>query len=53
MVPVGDGVELEVRRIQHEESKGPVLVFLHESLGSIALWRKFRKNWPKPPAVMR
>lgn len=23
MVPVGDGVELQVRRIQHEESKGP------------------------------
>lgn len=41
MVPVGDGVELEVRRIQHQEPKGPVLVFLHESLGSIALWRKF------------
>ena len=36
MVPVGDGIELEVRRIQHAEPKGPVLVFLHESLGSIA-----------------
>ncbi|AXS84785.1 alpha/beta fold hydrolase [Marinobacter sp. Arc7-DN-1] len=41
MVPVGEGVELEVRRIQHQQQKGPVLVFLHESLGSIALWRKF------------
>ncbi len=41
MVPVGAGVELEVRRIQHHDPKGPVLVFLHESLGSIALWRKF------------
>ncbi len=47
MVPVGDGVELEVRRIQHEESKGPVLVFLHESLGSIALWRKFPEKLAK------
>lgn len=41
MVPVGEGVELEVRRIQHEASTGPVLVFLHESLGNIALWRQF------------
>ena len=41
LVPVGEGVELEVRRIQHHDPKGPVLVFLHESLGSIALWRKF------------
>lgn len=40
MVPVGEGVELEVRRIQQHHPKGPVLVFLHESLGSIALWRK-------------
>ena len=41
MVPVGEGLELEVRRMQHAERQGPVLVFLHESLGSIALWRKF------------
>ena len=41
MVPVGGGVELEVRRIRHPKPQGPVLVFLHESLGSIALWRKF------------
>ncbi|WP_273203858.1 alpha/beta fold hydrolase [Marinobacter subterrani] len=47
MVPVGDGVELEVRRIQHEQPKGPVLVFLHESLGSIALWRKFPETLAK------
>lgn len=47
MVAVGDGVELEVRRIQHKESKGPVLVFLHESLGSIALWRKFPEKLAK------
>lgn len=47
MVSVGDGVELEVRRIRHEVSKGPVLVFLHESLGSIALWRKFPEKLAK------
>jgi len=47
MVPVGDGVELEVRRIQHKEPKGPVLVLLHESLGSIALWRKFPEKLAK------
>ena len=47
MVPVGDGIELEVRRIQHAEPKGPVLVFLHESLGSIALWRKFPEKLAK------
>lgn len=41
IVPVGEGVELEVRRIQHSDPQGLVLVFLHESLGSIALWRKF------------
>lgn len=41
MVPLGDGVELEVQRIQHNRPAGPVLVFLHESLGSIALWRRF------------
>ena len=41
IVPLGKGVELEVRRIQHPDPQGPVLVFLHESLGSIALWRKF------------
>lgn len=42
LVDVGEGVSLEVRRIQHEDSAGkPTLVFLHESLGSIALWRRF------------
>ena len=41
MVALGDGVELEVRRIQHADPQGPVLVFLHESLGSIDLWRRF------------
>jgi pimeloyl-ACP methyl ester carboxylesterase len=41
MVPLGEGVELEVRQIQHADPQGPVLVFLHESLGSIDLWRRF------------
>ncbi len=41
MVPVGEGVELEVRQLLHPDPQGPVLVFLHESLGSIALWRRF------------
>jgi pimeloyl-ACP methyl ester carboxylesterase len=41
MVPLGQGVELEVRQIQHADPQGPVLVFLHESLGSIDLWRRF------------
>lgn len=41
MVPLGDGVSVEARRIRHDKPQGPTLVFLHESLGSIALWRKF------------
>ena len=41
MVPVGEGVELEVRQLLHPDPQGPVLVFLHESLGSIDLWRRF------------
>ena len=41
IVPVGDGVGFEVRQILHRDSAGPVLVFLHESLGTIDLWRSF------------
>lgn len=41
LVPVGDGVVLEARQILHTDSRGPVLVFLHESLGNIDLWRAF------------
>lgn len=42
VVPLGDGVSIEVRRILHQDAGGkPTLVFLHESLGSIGLWRKF------------
>ncbi|MFL1467325.1 alpha/beta fold hydrolase [Marinobacter sp. HN1S83] len=40
-VPLGEGVAFQVRRIRHQASAGPTLVFLHESLGNIALWRKF------------
>lgn len=40
-VPVGDGVVLQTRRICHEASRGPTVVFLHESLGNIALWKRF------------
>lgn len=35
------GKELEIRRIAGERSKSPAIVFLHEGLGSIALWRDF------------
>ena len=42
LVDIGDGLVLETRRICHgQRSGGPVLVFLHESLGNIALWRSF------------
>ncbi|QSP93314.1 alpha/beta hydrolase [Marinobacter salinisoli] len=41
MVSLGDGVSVEARRIRHNKPSGPTLVFLHESLGSIALWRRF------------
>ncbi|MGM0769089.1 MAG: alpha/beta fold hydrolase [Pseudomonadota bacterium] len=40
-VPLGDGVAVEVRRIRHGVSRGPTVVFLHDSIGNIALWRKF------------
>ena len=36
------GVSLEVQRIAGP-AQGPTLVFLHEGLGSVALWR----NWPE------
>jgi len=35
-----DGVRLEVRRIAGSKA-GPTLVFLHEGLGSVGLWRDF------------
>lgn len=36
-----DGVRLEVRRIDAGPGGGPTLVFLHEGLGSVSLWRDF------------
>ncbi|MEP6365226.1 MAG: alpha/beta hydrolase, partial [Marinobacter sp.] len=47
MVSVGEGTTVEVRRIRHEQSQGPTLVFLHESLGSISLWRRFPEHLAK------
>ncbi|AOY88389.1 alpha/beta hydrolase [Marinobacter salinus] len=47
MVPLGDGLSVEVRRIRHKKTQGPTLVFLHESLGNIALWRKFPERLAK------
>ena len=47
MVAVDEGVELEVRQLLHPDPQGPVLVFLHESLGSIALWRSFPEQLAK------
>ncbi|MEO8738749.1 MAG: alpha/beta hydrolase [Casimicrobiaceae bacterium] len=35
-----DGVELEYVRVRQERT-APVLVFLHEGLGSVAMWRDF------------
>lgn len=40
-VPLGDRVKIQAQRLCHENSGGPVLVFLHESLGNIALWKLF------------
>ncbi|WP_372981572.1 alpha/beta fold hydrolase [Marinobacter sediminum] len=53
IVSLGDGIHVEVRRITHPDpgsplqSPRPTLVFLHESLGSIALWRKFPERLAK------
>ena len=35
-------IELEYQRIAPERETAPLLVFLHEGLGSIAMW----KDWP-------
>lgn len=40
-VSLGEGMTVEARRIQYPRSNGPTLVFLHESLGNIDLWRRF------------
>lgn len=44
MVSLGEGMTVEARRIQHPKSNGPTLVFLHESLGNIDLWRRFPRR---------
>ncbi|MGU9560612.1 hypothetical protein ACQXW1_17795, partial [Lactiplantibacillus pentosus] len=35
-------IQLEYQRIAPERETAPLLVFLHEGLGSIAMW----KDWP-------
>ena len=35
------GHRLEVERIEADRVDAPTLVFLHEGLGSVALWRDF------------
>ncbi|MFN2359992.1 MAG: alpha/beta fold hydrolase [Marinobacter sp.] len=40
-VPLGDEVIIRAQRLSHGSNAGPVLVFLHESLGNIALWKRF------------
>ncbi|MBW0149268.1 alpha/beta fold hydrolase [Marinobacter arenosus] len=52
MVALEGGVAVEVRRIRHIDGRRdgeqrPTLVFLHESLGSIALWRRFPERLAK------
>ena len=36
-----DGVRLEYARIEGRDAAAPPLVFLHEGLGSVAMWRDF------------
>lgn len=36
-----DGLGVEVRRVGSPATPGPVLVFLHEGLGSVSSWRDF------------
>jgi len=42
---VVNGVTLEVQRIPGPEDKAP-LVFLHEGLGSVAMWQTRSGDWP-------
>ena len=39
-----EGHRLEVERLAGESDRGPTLVFLHEGLGCIALWRDFPRR---------
>ena len=45
-----DSVRLEVRRIAGTKP-GPTLVFLHEGLGSVGLWRDFPDKVARPPGL--
>src|SRR5882672_1113580 len=38
------GRKLEVQRIAGSDAGAPTLVFLHEGLGSVAMWRDFPRN---------
>ncbi len=43
-----EGVQLEVQHLtgQHGPSQQPTLVFLHEGLGSVAMWHQKGRHWP-------
>ncbi|MDP4530559.1 alpha/beta hydrolase [Marinobacter salarius] len=43
-VSLGEGVRVQAQRLSHGDRTGPVLVFLHESLGNIALWKQFPRQ---------
>ncbi|KPQ00256.1 alpha/beta hydrolase [Marinobacter sp. HL-58] len=43
-VPLGDGIRVQAQKLSHPNGRGPVLVFLHESLGNIALWKNFPRR---------
>ena len=38
------GRELEVQRLGEADARKPAIVFLHEGLGSISMWRDFPRN---------
>ena len=38
-VSVGDGLRIEVARVGVDDPAAPLVVFLHEGLGSVALWK--------------
>ena len=48
-----DGRRLEVRRIGSPSDDAPTLVFLHEGLGSVALWKDFPDRLARAPACRR
>ena len=40
------GVDLETRRIEGRSDRAPI-VFLHEGLGSVAMWSTRQQDWPQ------